>query len=170
MRRHDITKLCIWTFKLPIVITRFANIYGPGQLNFSALIPDAIRSALGYTNFYPRGNGKQIRDYIFIDDVVRAFLLCPQNKNKTNGKHFILGSGKGFTVQEAISKVAEILNKKTKSKVGTKHVASPEDLLDIEFRNFVADNSSLKTAIDWSADIDLEKGIELTIENFIKHK
>ena len=37
---------CKNNFKLPIIITRFANIYGPGQLNFSALIPDCIRSAL----------------------------------------------------------------------------------------------------------------------------
>ena len=38
-------------FKLPILITRFANIYGPGQLNFTALIPDAIRSCILNKNF-----------------------------------------------------------------------------------------------------------------------
>ena len=152
---------------------RLCNVYGPGPKSSNddrGILNLMIKKGLKGEVLSIYGSGNFIRDYIFIDDVVRAFLLCPQNKNKTNGKHFILGSGKGFTVQEAISKVAEILNKKTKSKVGTKHVASPEDLLDIEFRNFVADNSSLKTAIDWSADIDLEKGIELTIENFIKHK
>ncbi|MFH1514591.1 MAG: GDP-mannose 4,6-dehydratase, partial [bacterium] len=44
-------------FSLPIIITRFCNIYGPGQLNFSALIPDVVRAALGYGEFIPRGNG-----------------------------------------------------------------------------------------------------------------
>ena len=61
-------------FNLPIVVTRFCNIYGPGQLNFSALIPDAIRSALGYTTFIPRGDGSQERDFIFVDDVVKLYL------------------------------------------------------------------------------------------------
>ena len=63
---YDTSKACadmicnsyaIDLFSLPIVITRFANIYGPGQLNFSALIPDLIRSALKLSNFEPRSNG-----------------------------------------------------------------------------------------------------------------
>ena len=61
-------------FKLPIVVTRFCNIYGPGQLNFSALVPDTISSALGYSTFIPRGDGSQIRDFLFIDDVVDLYL------------------------------------------------------------------------------------------------
>ena len=41
-------------FGLPIIITRFANIYGPGQLNFSALIPDLINSIIKKKNFTKR--------------------------------------------------------------------------------------------------------------------
>jgi len=152
---------------------RLCNVYGPGPksskddrgiLNLmlkKALIGDAI-------SIY--GTGDYIRDYIFIDDVVNAFLIAPLNKEKTNGKHFILGSGKGFSLNEAISKIVEVVNKKTKIQVSTRHVASPDNLLEIEFRNFVADNSSLKKATGWSADVDLEKGIELTIDNFIRQK
>ena len=51
---------------LPIVVTRFANIYGPGQLNFSALIPDGIRSALWYSKFIPRGDGSIMRTFYIL--------------------------------------------------------------------------------------------------------
>ena len=60
-------------YNLPIVVTRFCNIYGPGQLNFSALYPDGIRSALRYSKFIPRGNGEQVRDFIYIDDVIDLY-------------------------------------------------------------------------------------------------
>ncbi len=152
---------------------RLCNVYGPGPKSSNddrGILNLMIKRGLKEEVLSIYGSGNYIRDYIFIDDVVNAFLLCPQNKKKTNGKHFILGSGKGFSVQEAISKVAEIINKKTDSKVCTEHVASPEGLLDIEFRNFVADNANLKKAIGWSADIDLKKGIEITVENFIETK
>ena len=80
---YDVSKACAdmiaqsyatEIFNLPIVVTRFSNIYGPGQLNFSALFPDVIRSALGYSVFEPRGNGMQQRDYLYIDDVIDLYL------------------------------------------------------------------------------------------------
>ena len=80
---YDVSKACsdmiaqsyaTEIFNLPIVVTRFSNIYGPGQLNFSALFPDVIRSALGYSVFEPRGNGMQQRDYLYIDDVVDLYI------------------------------------------------------------------------------------------------
>ena len=67
------------SYGLPIIITRFANIYGPGQLNFSAIIPDCIRSALGYSRFVPRTNGTNIRDFLFVDDVIVLYLLVAKS-------------------------------------------------------------------------------------------
>jgi len=70
---YDVSKACAdmiaraYTseiYRLPVVVTRFCNIFGPGQLNFSALIPDAVRACLGYGKFVPRGSGQQIRDFI----------------------------------------------------------------------------------------------------------
>ena len=103
--------LCLMTLllELPIIITRFANIYGPGQLNFSALIPDAIRSALGLSKFLPRGNGKQIRDYIYINDVIELYLRMAKsltiNKNKFSGQIFNIGTNHGYKVREIIENI-----------------------------------------------------------------
>ena len=83
MYPYDVSKACgdmiarsyaSDVYNLPIVVTRFCNIYGPGQLNFSALFPDGIRSALGYSTFIPRGNGEQVRDFIYIDDVIDLYI------------------------------------------------------------------------------------------------
>ena len=73
-------------YRLPIVVTRFSNIYGPGQLNFSALIPDGIRLALRYLKFEPRGDGSMIRDFIFSEDVANLYLKIGEQLAKKPNK------------------------------------------------------------------------------------
>ena len=77
-------------FNLPIIITRFSNIYGPGQLNFTALIPDSIRSCILNKKFVIRGNGESIRDYIYINDAVKMTL---KSMNSEMVGNFNIGSG-----------------------------------------------------------------------------
>ena len=89
---------------LPVVITRFSNIYGPGQLNFSALIPDGVRSALGYSRFIPRGDGSMMRDYLFVEDVVDLYLAIAENlsndKKAYSGQVFNAGSNINQTLNQ----------------------------------------------------------------------
>ena len=100
-------------YQLPIVITRFCNIYGPGQLNFSALLPDAIRSALGYTTFIPRGNGEQIRDFIYIDDVVDLYVVIgeqlAENPSKYAGEVFNAGTNSPVSVRKVVEDIYSIV-------------------------------------------------------------
>jgi len=124
---YDVSKACAdliaqsfstSLFKLPISITRFSNIYGPGQLNFSALIPDLIRSSLGYSEFTPRSNGNYSRDFVFIDDVINVYLLISKNlhlnKSNVNSQIFNLGNNKLIKVSEIIKLIYKINNKNYK--------------------------------------------------------
>ena len=96
-------------FKLPIVITRFSNIYGPGQLNFTALIPDSIRSSILNKKFIIRGNGESIRDYIYIDDIVDVYKLLSKklyiNPKKYSGEIFNAGTNTPHKTKEIIKKI-----------------------------------------------------------------
>ena len=95
--------------QLPIIITRFSNIYGPGQLNFSALIPDSIRSALGYSKFIPRGDGSMMRDFLYIEDVVDLYIQIAESLSKDkktlSGQIFNAGSNVPKTVKQILEKV-----------------------------------------------------------------
>jgi CDP-glucose 4,6-dehydratase len=115
---YDVSKACADmiarsyasdVFNLPIIVTRFCNIFGPGQLNFSALIPDAIRCALGYSNFIPRGDGSQERDFMFVDDVIELYLLMgkalAENPKKYLGEVFNAGTN---TIHKVSSVIKEI--------------------------------------------------------------
>ena len=94
-------------YQLPIAITRFANIYGPGQLNFSALFPDCIRSALGYSKFIPRGDGSHIRDFLFIDDVISLYSLISSKliheSKSITGQVFNAGTNEPRAVKDIIN-------------------------------------------------------------------
>jgi CDP-glucose 4,6-dehydratase len=96
-------------YKIPLVITRFCNIYGPGQLNFSALIPDAIRGALELGTFVPRGDGSHIRDFIYVGDVVQLYAkiaesLC-HDPLQFRGRIYNAGTNQPRTVREVVEQV-----------------------------------------------------------------
>lgn len=96
-------------FKLPIVVTRFCNIYGPGQLNFSALIPDAVRAALGYGTFIPRGNGSHVRDFIFVDDVVSLYANIAERTGRQSellrGRVYNAGTNEPRSVRDVVERI-----------------------------------------------------------------
>ena len=107
----DIIAQCYATeiYNLPVVVTRFCNIFGPGQLNFSALIPDSIRACLGHGTFIPRGNGQQIRDFIFVEDVVDLYLRIgrklAENPAMVRGQIYNAGTNTPRSVREVLSVV-----------------------------------------------------------------
>jgi CDP-glucose 4,6-dehydratase len=108
-------------FKLPILITRFANIYGPGQLNFTALIPDAIRSCLLNKKFLMRSDGKAIRDFVYINDIVELYKLLSKNlyvnPNKFSGEIFNAGTNIKHEIKDIIEKIFIYKNKKKELKI-----------------------------------------------------
>ena len=102
-------------FKIPTIITRFTNIYGPGQLNFSALIPDIIRSIIKGKKFIPRGDGSATRDFIYVKDIVSIYLLLSEKlylNKKYSGEIFNAGTNKPITIKKIIEKIF-IQNNKT---------------------------------------------------------
>ena len=119
---YDTSKACadmicnsysIDEYGLPIVTTRFSNIYGPGQMNFSAIVPDAIRSGLGYSTFIPRSDGSMVRDFIFSEDVAELYMLIAMalilNPEKLKGQTFNAGSNKPIDMKSLLIKICNIL-------------------------------------------------------------
>jgi len=72
------------TYDLPVEIPRFVNIYGPGDLNFSRLIPKVIKSVLVGKKPEVWDIGS-VRDFLYIDDAINAYLMLAE-KQFTNSK------------------------------------------------------------------------------------
>ena len=69
-----ISQMYAHTYGVPVAIARCGNIYGPGDLNWSRIVPGTIRSLLRDEQPILRSDGTFVRDYLHVDDVVDAYL------------------------------------------------------------------------------------------------
>jgi CDP-glucose 4,6-dehydratase len=152
-------------YSLPIIITRFCNIYGPGQFNFSALIPDVIRTVLGYGDFVPRGNGLHVRDYIYVGDVVDLYMLFAEklfyNRN-LRGEIFNAGTNRPKKVKEIVEKIYSLLSKESEYRriesLWTNRQTTGE--IDCQYMNY----DKLNKYFGWQPSMDFDTGLKQTIK------
>jgi CDP-glucose 4,6-dehydratase len=151
---------------LPIVITRFSNIYGPGQLNFSALIPDAIRSALGYSKFTPRGNGSMIRDFLFIEDVVDLYIRIAESlstdKKNISSQIFNAGTNKPKTVKHILERIFTLTDASDAYLSILQEMENKATVGEIDCQYM--DYQKVEDYFGWTPQHSLEDGIAKTIE------
>ena len=153
------------------VTLRLSNVYGPGPRSSSAdrgILNIMIRKALQGEPLTIYGDGNFIRDYIFIDDVAEAFLLAGVKIDALRGNYYVIGSGIGSTIKDAVNIIKDKVMKKTKRNVEVAFISPPEDISQIEYRNFVADTNRFSSLTGWKAKISLGEGIDRTINYFLK--
>ena len=150
-------------------VLRLANVYGPGPQSSAAdrgVLNLMIRKALANKPLTLYGNGKFVRDYVFVHDVTRALLLAGAGIARLNGQHFVIGTGHGHTLKEAFNLVAERASLKTGRRVVVRHLPEPRFRQSIDSRSFVANSSKFRRATGWRAKYRLVEGIDRTIEAY----
>jgi len=105
------------TYGLPVVITRFGNIYGPGDLNFNRIIPGMMKALIKNETWEIRSDGTFVRDYVYVEDVVSAYLFLAERINSLKGEAFNVSSGVSFSVLELLHKTEKVLHKKIKFQI-----------------------------------------------------
>ncbi len=105
------------TYRMPVTVCRFGNVYGEGDINFNRIVPGIIKSLILNEVLYIRSNGKFIRDYVYVEDVVDGMVLVQKNIMKAKGHAFNLSSNENLSVIELVKKIEKIINKKIKYKI-----------------------------------------------------
>jgi UDP-glucose 4-epimerase len=152
------------------VTLRLSNVYGPGSRSSHpdrGILNMMIINALSGKPLSIFGDGSYVRDYIFIDDVVSAFLTAGSNIQNLNGNYYVTGSGKGHSIKEMAQTVKDLVGEITGTHADILHVPVPTDLSQIEFRHFVADTHRFRTDSEWKPAFSLREGVRRTI-NFFK--
>ena len=150
-------------------VLRLSNVYGPGPTSSSAdrgILNLMIRKALKGEALTLYGKGESLRDYIFVEDVVRAFLAAVTKIENLNGRHFVIGTGVGHSLKEAFDLVAECVERKTQRSVKVETVEPPVPQSPINARNFVADSRRFCELTNWKPEYSLREGINRTIDFF----
>ena len=154
-------------YGLPVIVTRFCNIYGPGQLNFSALIPDAARCALGYGKFIPRSDGTLVRDYIFVQDVARLYgaIAAQLAQNRSlSGQVFNAGTNDPKSVREIVEKVFLVSGQPEKYAEIETQWADKKTVGEIDCQYMAFDR--VNKYFGWRPETELTQGLENTVDWF----
>lgn len=100
------------TYGTPVVVTRFSNVYGEGDLHFNRLIPEICKAIVKNEEFKIRSDGTFIRDYIYIKDVISGYMTLLNNIKDIKGEAYNFSSRDSLSVLEVIDKVNSLMDKK----------------------------------------------------------
>ncbi len=144
-------------FGLDFTALRYGNVYGPRQdgSGEAGVIAIFTSRMLNNEEVTINGDGKYVRDYVYVKDVARANLLA---LNNGSGEVINIGTGKGTDVNELFKLIKEATNYSKKAKYGP---ARPGDL-----RKSILDNSKAKLVLSWEPMTNLREGIKETVEFF----
>lgn len=160
-------KIYAKVFNLNAVILRVANGYGPRaqmkQPSFG-ILNWFIRLAVDGQDIKIFGDGKQVRDYAYVTDMVEAFVLAGMHPN-LKGEVLNVGSGRGVPLIDIVKKIVKIAGKGR-----IVYVPWPETNKKIDVGDFIADVRKIKKATGWRASIPLEQGLKETIAYYEANK
>jgi nucleoside-diphosphate-sugar epimerase len=163
-------EFCARARALSATTLRLCNVYGPGPPSGSSdrgILNQMIRRAMNGEALTVYGDGNQIRDYAYVADVARAFTAAAEAPAATAGKHFVIGTGHGHTIHDAVSRVAAIVGRRLAKDVAVTSIAPPAGLSSIENRSFVADPEPFERATGFRPLVALDDGIERTLEHLL---
>lgn len=146
------------SFNLPVLIPRFVNVYGPGDHNFNRLIPKTIRSVL--QDAPPKmWGGLAVRDYLFVEDAINAFLVLAQHNVPSikSNRIFNFGGGNKISVEDLIQKIIVLSGKKIQIQ------KIPVERSDEITQQYVSWDKSEKT-LHWKPRVSLDDGLKKTID------
>ena len=171
---YDISKACTdliargysFSYELPVAVLRCANTYGEGDVNLSRIIPDTIYSLMNGQNPIIRSDGTPIRDYLYVDDAVLAYLSIARaiTNSQIQGQAFNVGTNKPLSVNEVVEKLLKISGKTNlKPKILGKSI--PHGEIDHQYLN----SKKIDDLIGWEYKTPPEKGLQKTWDWWAKN-
>jgi CDP-glucose 4,6-dehydratase len=170
---YDVSKACAdliarsyWhSFGLPVAVTRFANLYGGGDLNRSRLVPEAVAAALAGRAPVIRSDGSPERDFLYVEDAVDAYLRLAEalDSDGVRGEAFNAGSGRSWPVRDVVAAVCRAVGADVAPDV--RGSSTPKGEIDRQF----VDSSRLRALTGWEPRFDLESGLRRTVAWYREH-
>jgi CDP-glucose 4,6-dehydratase len=165
---YDVSKACTdmiarsfaATYDLPVAVTRFANIYGGGDLNWSRIVPDSCRALAKGDAPVIRSDGTPERDYLYVEDAVDAYLAVARSLDDAGmrGRAWNAGWGSPLAVREIVDRLIAVSGSDVTPDVqgdGTPHGEIDRQYLD---------SSVIDAELGWRPQIELDDGLRRTYE------
>ena len=159
------------TYGLPVLITNCSNNYGPCQFP-EKLIPHVILNALEGKNLPIYGDGKQIRDWLYVDDHVLALMSVAEDGNV--GETYNIGGNNEIQNIEVVKKICNILDELMANKLNgiisfTELITYVKDRPGHDVR-YAINANKINKDLGWQPQENFESGIRKTVEWYINNK
>ncbi len=163
---YDVSKACAdmlcqsyaTTFDLPVGITRCGNFFGGGDLNWNRIIPGTIRSILRDEAPVIRSDGTLVRDYIYVEDAVSAYLTLAEKlskKKNLKGEAFNFSNETQKNVLELTNLLITIMGSNLKPIIQGNNNG--------EIKAQFLDSTKSKELLDWRPTFGIEEGLKKTV-------
>lgn len=169
---YDVSKACadliargyFHGYGLPVAVTRCANLYGGGDLNWSRIVPGTIRAALQGERPVVRSDGSPVRDYLYIEDAVRGYLLLAESlgAGRHRGDAFNLGTDQPLAVLDLVH---AILGACGRGDLEPDIQGTATGEIDRQF----LDPTLAAAELGWRAETRLEVGLARTVAWYREH-
>lgn len=162
----DLIARSYWpSYGLPIAVTRFANIYGGGDLNFSRLVPEAVCAALDGRSPVLRSDGSPIRDLLHVEDAAAAYLAIADHLGDApvRGEAFNAGGERPYSVLEIVATITSLAGTGVEPEV--RGTGNPDGEIDRQY----VDASKLRDRCGWEPAVGLEDGLRRTLDWYAEH-
>ena len=165
---YDVSKACTdllarsyaSTYGLPVAVTRLANVYGGGDLNWSRIVPDTCRALVKGDRPVVRADGTPERDYIHVSDAVDAYLAVAASleRPELRGRAWNAGAGRPLPVLEIVDRLVKVSGRALEPDV--QGSGTPHGEIDRQF----LDSTAIGQELGWTPSWDLERGLGATWE------
>lgn len=162
----DLIARSYWhTYELPVAVTRFANIYGGGDLNFSRLIPEAVTAVLDGRRPVIRSDGSPERDFLYVEDFAAAYIAIAKTLagGKGAGEAFNAGWGKPNSVREVLELICEVAGSDIEPDI--RGTGNPDGEIDRQY----LESTKIREVTGWEPQTDLRAGLSRTLEWYREH-
>ena len=144
-----LAKSYIDNYKLPIIVLKFDNIFGEGDLNFNRLIPNITKKLIQNKSINFKNKNNIFRGFIYIDDIIEILEEGIINYTNIHSKNIItINSSELISIREVANRIAEILGKKE---------------IDFRVKEKIKKNKSEKNIYNWKPKTKFNDGLRKTV-------
>jgi CDP-glucose 4,6-dehydratase len=165
---YDVSKACAdmiarsfaATYDMPVAVTRLANVYGGGDLNWSRIVPDVARALVAGDAPEIRSDGTPQRDYLYVEDAVDAYLAVARSLDDSGlrGRAWNAGWGSPLAVREIVDRLIAVAGAEVEPQV--RGDGTPHGEIDRQY----LDSSAIRDELGWEPRVALDEGLRRTYE------
>ena len=163
---YDLSKTCSdlicqsysKVYNLKVAIVRCGNLFGPGDFNKNRIIPETILSTIKNQRLKIRSSGKLIRDYLYVDDAVKAYFMI-MNKLKNNNSNTLIynvGSRDNLSVIKLVNMILSLMNRRD-----LKPIILNKSKKELKFQKL--NDNKIRKELGWKQSITINKALKKTI-------